>query len=494
MPAICFYFQVHQPYRLRRYTFFDIGANPFYEDEDANCDILLKVARKNYLPMNDLLLRLIRAYQGRFKVSFSLSGTAIDQFEEYAPEVLESFQALARTGCVEFLDETYCHSLAFLYSRDEFRAQVSRHRERIQELFGQSPRVFRNTELIYNNDVAREAEALGYDGILAEGADHVLGWRSPNFVYQPASCSRIKLLLKNYALSDDIAFRFSNHQWPEFPLTADKFATWAHAINANGELINLFMDYETFGEHQWEETGIFQFMKALPEAVLRHPDFCFMTPSEVVDAMSAKARLDIPQFMSWADAERDLTAWLGNDMQHDAINAVYACQNDVLGTGDPAIRRVWERLQTSDHFYYMCTKWFSDGDVHKYFNPYGSPYEAYINFMNVLADFQLRLRERAALPGGEAVAAFAPPAGAPQEAVKAARAARAEDAKTPAKAAKTAKTPGAEAKAPAKTAAKAEKAKAQTGKAKKAGAAAGQGKARASSGKAGTEKQKSGAG
>ena len=256
MPAVCFYFQVHQPYRLRHYTFFDIGATPFYEDEDANCDVLLKVARKCYLPMNDLLLELIRRHEGRFKVSFSLSGTALDQFEEYAPEVLESFQALGRTGCVEFLDETYCHSLAFLFSREEFREQVRRHRERIEELFGQSPRVFRNTELIYHNDVAREAEAMGYDAILAEGADHVLGWRSPNWLYQPAGCTRLKLLLKNYALSDDIAFRFSNRDWPEYPLTADKFAAWAHAVNTHGELINLFMDYETFGEHQWESSCV----------------------------------------------------------------------------------------------------------------------------------------------------------------------------------------------------------------------------------------------
>lgn len=402
MPAVCFYFQVHQPYRLRPYTFFDIGANPFYEDEDANCDILLKVARKCYLPMNDVLLELVRRHEGRFNISFSLSGTAIDQFEEYAPEVLESFQALARTGCVEFLDETYCHSLSFLFSRGEFRNQVLRHRKRIEDLFGQSPRVFRNTELIYNNDVAREVEALGYDAILAEGADHVLGWRSPNWLYQPAGCTRLKLLLKNYALSDDIAFRFSNRDWPEWPLTAEKFAAWAHAVNTQGDLINLFMDYETFGEHQWASTGIFDFMRALPEAILRHPDFSFKTPSEAADSLAPRARLDVPQYMSWADAERDLTAWLGNDMQHDAIHALYACEAQVRALDDADVTRAWRRLQTSDHFYYMCTKWFSDGDVHKYFNPYGTPYDAYINFMNVLADFRLRLDARA--PAGETAA------------------------------------------------------------------------------------------
>ena len=394
MPALCFYFQVHQPYRLRHYTFFDIGANPFYEDEDANCDILLKVARKCYLPMNDVLLELIRRFDGRFKVSFSLTGTVLDQFEEYAPEVLESFQALARTGCVEFLDETDSHSLSFLFSRQEFRAQVARHRERMQNLFGVAPRVFRNTELIYNNDLAREVEEMGYDAVLAEGADHVLGWRSPNYLYQPAGCTRLKLLLKNYTLSDDIAFRFSNHDWPEYPLTADKFAAWVHALNGQGDLINLFMDYETFGEHQWEASGIFDFMRALPDAILRNPDFRFQTPSEAAASLAPRARLDVPQFMSWADAERDLTAWQGNDMQQDAINALYQCEGQVKTLGDPDLTRAWQRLQTSDHFYYMCTKWFSDGDVHKYFNPYGTPYDAYINFMNILADFRLRLQAR----------------------------------------------------------------------------------------------------
>ena len=280
MSALCFYFQVPQPYRLRHYTFFDIGVDSFYEDEDANCGIMLKVARKCYLPMNALLLKLIRKYDGRFKVSFSISGTALDQFEAYAPEVIQSFRELVATGCVELLSETYNHSLAFLYSPEEFREQVALHDERIEALFGVTPRVFRNTELIYNNDLARAVEAMGYKAVLAEGADHVLGWRSPNFVYRPAGCDRLKLLLKNYRLSDDIAFRFSNHQWPEFPLTADKFSEWAHAANASGDLINLFMDYETFGEHQWESTGIFAFMEALPEVMLRTPGFAFITPSE----------------------------------------------------------------------------------------------------------------------------------------------------------------------------------------------------------------------
>lgn len=391
MAAVCFYFQVHQPYRLRHYTFFDIGADAFYEDEDANCDILLKVARKCYLPMNALLLSLIRRHEGRFKVSFSLSGTALDQFAAYAPELIQSYRELVATGCVELLSETYNHSLAFLYSPDEFREQVRLHDDRIEELFGVRPTVFRNTELIYNNALARTVEDMGYAAILAEGADHVLGWRSPNYVYRPAGCDKLKLLLKNYRLSDDIAFRFSDRNWPEFPLTAEKFAHWAGTAALSGDLINLFMDYETFGEHQWEASGIFQFMEALPDRLLRLPGFRFVTPSEAAAEHEPVAELDVHNFMSWADAERDLTAWLGNDMQHDAIETVYRLEERVKASGDDGLLRTWRRLQTSDHFYYMCTKWFADGDVHSYFNPYGSPYDAYINYMNVMADFALRL-------------------------------------------------------------------------------------------------------
>lgn len=414
MSAICFYFQVHQPYRLRHYTFFDIGQSPFYEDEDANCGILLKVARKCYLPMNALLLKLIKRHEGRFKVSFSISGTALDQFEAYAPEVIQSYRELMATGCVEMLSETYSHSLSFLYSPEEFRAQVQQHDDRIEELFGVRPVVFRNTELIYNNALARTVEDMGYKAILAEGADHVLGWRSPNFLYRPAGCQKLKLLLKNYSLSDDIAFRFSNHQWPEFPLTADKFTNWAQAAVASGNIINLFMDYETFGEHQWETTGIFQFMEALPDYILRLPGFGFVTPSEAAARYEPVAELDVHNFMSWADAERDLTAWLGNDMQHDAIEAVYRLEPKIRQLNNPGMLRTWQRLQTSDHFYYMCTKWFADGDVHSYFNPYGTPYDAYINYMNVLADFSMRLD--AALGTARPAAAAPAPAPAPASA------------------------------------------------------------------------------
>lgn len=393
MPSICFYFQVHQPYRIRRYTVFDLGQNSFYENDDLNCDTLLKVARTSYLPMNDLLLKLFRRHGCAFKVGFSISGTALDQFEQYAPEVIDSFKALSETGCVEFLGETYGHSLAFLYSPEEFARQVEQHAARIKDLFGQTPRVFRNTELVYDNDLAKAVEDMGYTAILAEGADHILGWRSPNFVYQPSNCPKLRLLLRNYGLSDDVAFRFGDHSWQEWPLTADTFAEWCHAVNGTGETINLFMDYETFGEHHHADTGIFQFMEALPRAVLAHPDFDFRTPGEVAADCPPVAKIDVPQFMSWADAERDLTAWLGNDMQKDAIHALYALEDKVKATDSTDLLKTWRRLQTSDHFYYMCTKWFADGDVHRHFNPFGTPYDAYITYMNVLADFELQVQD-----------------------------------------------------------------------------------------------------
>lgn len=395
MPSVCFYFEVHQPYRLRPYSFFDLGAKNDYEDVEQNRDVMRKVAEKCYLPMNALLLELIHRHQGRFRVSFSLTGIVIDQFMEYAPEVLESFQALARTGCVEFLEETDNHSLACLFSEDEFRSQVLRHRDRMMEVFGQQPRAFRNTELVYNNDMARIVRDMGYTTVLAEGADKVLGWRSPHFVYHPEGCPDMKLMLKSYSLSDDIAFRFSNREWPAYPLMAETYAGWLKRVRGNGDVINLFMDYETFGEHQWADTGIFDFMRALPDHVLNDPDFDFLTVSEAADRYPARAALDIPGYISWADADRDLSAWLGNDMQKDAFRALYECLGLVKYVNDPELNEDWRRLQTSDHLYYMGTPHASDNDVHKYFSPYKSPLEAYTNFMNILADFRVRLFAKA---------------------------------------------------------------------------------------------------
>lgn len=389
MASVCFYFQVHQPFRLRHYTVFD--RSPRYFDEFKNASICRKVADKCYLPTNRLLLDIIRRHEGRFRVAFSLTGVIIEQFQKYCPEVISTFDALAQTGCVEFLAETYYHSLSFLYSKNEFVEQINKQCELIERLFGQRPRVFRNTELIYNNQLAQMIEAMGrFDGIIAEGADHILGHRHSNFVYRPAPCQRLKLLLKNYALSDDIAFRFSNRQWKEYPLMADKFARWVNNVNGNGNVINLFMDYETFGEHQWQDTGIFDFMRHLPEEVLKHPDNNFKTPGEVIDSYPAVDAVDVPHIISWADTERDLSAWLGNAMQSNAIHELYKMEKMIKQTGNLELLEDWRKLQTSDHFYYMCTKYFSDGDVHKYFNPYESPYDSYINFMNVLNNLKER--------------------------------------------------------------------------------------------------------
>ncbi|MCD6175005.1 MAG: glycoside hydrolase family 57 protein [Planctomycetes bacterium] len=387
MASVCFYFQVHQPFRLRHYTVFE--KSPRYFDEFKNASICRKVANKCYLPSNRLLLDVIRRFEGRFKISYSITGVVLEQFEKYCPEVMSTFDALAQTGCVEFIGETYYHSLSFLYSSDEFIAQINKHSELIQQLYGQTPRIFRNTELIYSNALAETIEKMDrFDAIITEGADHILGHRNSNFVYRPPNCERLKLLLKNYSLSDDIAFRFSNKGWNEHPLTADKFANWINQVNGNGQCVNLFMDYETFGEHQWEDTGIFSFMSHLPEEVLRHPDNNFMTPSEVVDTYDAVDVVDVPRIISWADTERDLSAWLGNAMQSNALHEIYKFEKQIKQTQNEELLADWRRLQTSDHFYYMCTKYFADGDVHKYFNPYESPYDSYINFMNVLGNLR----------------------------------------------------------------------------------------------------------
>jgi len=389
MASVVFYFQVHQPFRLRRYSVFDSDTN--YSDDVRNREICRKVVEKCYLPANAVMAELIDRFEGQFRISYSLTGTIIEQFARWAPEALESFKALARTGCVEFISETYYHSLAFLYNREEFVAQIDKHRQFMDETFGQRPKVFRNTELTYNNDVAKAIEDIGFEAILSEGADHVLGYRSPNFIYNPPNCGNLRMLLKNYRLSDDVAFRFSNRGWAEWPLTAEKFAGWVDQINGNGYVCNLFMDYETFGEHQWADTGIFEFLQALPEKILPGGKNDFLTVSEAIERYPAVGEVDVPHMISWADTERDISAWLGNSMQANALHDVYELADDVLATGDEVLIDDWRKLQTSDHFYYMCTKWFADGDVHKYFNPYESPYDAYINYMNILDNVRGRI-------------------------------------------------------------------------------------------------------
>jgi alpha-amylase len=445
MASVVFYFQVHQPFRLKRYSVFD--AHPFYFDTQKNGDICRKVADKCYRPATQLILDMVRAHKGNFRVSYSITGVVLDQLEEFAPDVLDLFRQLAQTGCCEFIAETYHHSLSFLYSRQAFAEQVALHTARVQRLFGQTPRVFRNTELIYSNDLARYVSEMTDErgnrrflGVLCEGADRILGYRSPNFVYTPpASGGRpltnavgraFGVLCKNYRLSDDIAFRFSNRGWEEWPLSAEKFAHWVNQINGNGYLCNLFMDYETFGEHQWASTGIFDFLRAMPGAVFDvNPGHNhFITPSMALEEFPPVGEYDVPQFISWADTERDLTAWLGNAMQANALEELYRLERPIKqklvhaqALGDERaladaryLLEDWRKLTTSDHFYYMCTKYFADGDVHKYFNPYDSPYDSYINFMNVLDN----VRQRLASPtmgegpeGGRRVAQLADAAG-----------------------------------------------------------------------------------
>ncbi len=388
MPSVCFYFQVHQPFRVKHYSVFDIGKDHFYEDGEKNKWIMDKVSEKCYLPANKKMFELIKRHKGKFRITYSLSGTVIEQMELYRPDVLDSFVELAKTGCVEFLSETYYHSLSFLYSKDEFKRQVKEHYEKIYKYFKQKPTVFRNTELIYNNELAAFIEKLGFKGILCEGVDRLLKDKHPNYLYKPVGTQKIKALLKNYRLSDDIAFRFSDKGWTEWPLHADTFAGWVHKIAGAGDVVNLFMDYETFGEHQWENTGIFDFIDHLPKEILSHRDFNFKTASEVVDLYPARGVYDAHEFISWADQERDLSAWLGNNMQQEALGKIYTLEKKVIATGNKDLIDVWGKLQTSDHFYYMSTKFWSDGDVHKYFSPYNSPYDAYIFYMNAFSDFE----------------------------------------------------------------------------------------------------------
>jgi len=390
MVNICFYFQVHQPYRLKKYRVFDIGQHHNYFDEQKNKEILKKVATKCYFPANKVILNLLKEHP-ELKVSYSFSGIVLEQLEKYSPKALNLFQKIVNTGQVEILDETYHHSLAFLYSKKEFEEQIKMHTKKIKQLFGQKPKVFRNTELIYNNQLAKHIEKLGYKAILAEGWDHYLQWRSPNFVYQPPKTKRIKLLLKNYKLSDDIAFRFSDKNWKEHPLTAEKYAHWINQTNKNGEIVNLFMDYETFGEHQWADTGIFRFLASLPKYLLRFNNF--VTPSEAIKRLKPKDTINIPHLLSWADTERDVSAWSGNRMQQSALKNLYQLQRQIKRKNNKQILNDWRQLQTSDHFYYMCTKFFNDGDVHKYFNPYDSPYDCFIAFMNIINDLKTRIKK-----------------------------------------------------------------------------------------------------
>lgn len=393
--GIVLYLHVHQPFRVRQYSVFDTATNHDYFDDPSDTDrnnerVLRKVADKSYRPMNALLQKLLDTHPD-FKVALSITGTFIEQAERWAPDVIDSFKRLVQTGRVEIVSETYYHSLAFFYSREEFVRQVEAHRAKIRELFGVETQVFRNTELAYNNELAKWADEYGFKGILAEGWDPILEWRSPNNVYKPAGTDNIRLLMKNYRLSDDVAFRFSNKDWSQWPLNADTYNQWTNDSLGDQSLINLFMDYETFGEHQWEDTGIFNFFESFVGKWLENPDNTFYTASGAIDAFEPVGEISMPYTVTWADNERDLTAWLGNNMQYEAMKYVYALEDDVLRTGDNELIADWRKLQTSDHAYYMCTKWFSDGDVHAYFSPYDSPYDAFLYYINAIRDIRWRL-------------------------------------------------------------------------------------------------------
>lgn len=389
MPDVCLYFQVHQPNRLLSYDFFRIGENAVYEDEAMNLEILNKVAEKCYLPANRMFQRLVEENDGRFRMALSISGMVIEQMERYRPDVLESFQQLVATGSVELLAETYYHSLAFVHSNKEFERQVELHLQKLEDVFHVRPRVFRNTELIYNNAIAAKAETMGFDGIIAEGVERNLNGRSPNFLYRAPTTARIKTLLRNTPLSDDLGFRFSDPNWPGYPLTSEKFADWI--AGCAGDVVNLCMDYETIGEHHWDDTGIYNFWQAIPAALIE-AGLQWVTPTEAVELYRAAQEYHSDDITSWADTERDLSAWMGNVMQQEAIAKVHHLEQEILAVNDPELTDTWAKMQTSDHFYWMSTKGGPDGSVHQYFTPYPSPYDAYNYFMNVLADLQIRLR------------------------------------------------------------------------------------------------------
>lgn len=390
MAAICFYFQIHQPFRLKNYRFFDIGNDHYYYDDFANDDIITRIAHRSYLPANEMLLDMIKANGKKFKVAFSISGTALEQLEQYVPEFIDSMKDLAATGCVEFLSETYAHSLSALEDVEEFVAQVKAHDEKIYQLFGQKPKVFRNTELIYSDDIAAIVASMGFKGAITDGAKHILGWKSPNYLYNAASAPKLKLLLKNSKLSDDISFRFSNTEWTSYPLTADKYIDWIASLPQEEQLVNLFMNYETFGELQSQQSGIFDFMKALPRFAAER-GVQFWTPSEVIAKLKPVGELTIPSPISWADEARDTSAWLGNTLQQEAVKKLYSIGERVRLCQDKRIKLDWNYLQASDHFFYMSTKHSSDGTVHSHYSPYDSPYTAFTNYMNVLSDFMIRV-------------------------------------------------------------------------------------------------------
>ncbi|MDD4515256.1 glycoside hydrolase family 57 protein [Massilibacteroides sp.] len=385
MKTICFYFQIHQPFRLKRYRFFDIGNDHYYYDDFQNEEIIRRIAEKTYLPANRAILDMIKTSGGKFKVAFSISGTALEQMEIYTPEVIDSFKELAQTGNVEFLAETYAHSLASLGDEEEFKQQVKRHKDKIYTLFGVKPKVFRNTELIYSDDISDAVYQMGFRGMLTEGAKHVLGWKSPNYMYSSAVQPQLRLLLKNDRFSEDLSMRFSNYSWNEYPLTADKYMSWIASTPESEQIISLFMNYEVLGTLNAAETGIFDFFKALPRFAAEK-GIGFSMPSEVFSLLKPVDSISVPYPMSWVDEEKDCSSWLGNVLQQEAFRKINEIGERVRLSDNRRILQDWTYLQSSDHFYYMNTK-----RGHVGFSPYENAYDAFNNYMNVLSDFIVRV-------------------------------------------------------------------------------------------------------
>ncbi len=387
MKTICLYFQIHQPVRLKRYRFFDIGRDHYYYDDFSNEDVIERIADRSFLRANALISDMIKEYNGKFKVAFSISGVALEQLEIYVPEAIEGFKEMVKTGCVEFLSETYSHSLASLYDPEEFKNQVKAHSDKIELLFGQKPKVLRNTELIYTDEISELVTQMGYEGMLCEGAKHVLGWKSPNYLYCSGASPKLKVLLRNAKFSDDITFRFSNYDWSEYPLVADKFIGWLNALPESEQLINLFMNYETLGSWQTAETGIFEFFKAIPKFALEKK-IGFSMPSEIIKKMKPVDLISVPYPCSWAGEEKDVSSWAGNILQQEALNKLYHIGERVRLCEDRRIKQDWNYLQVSDHFHFMSTKHFPGPSV---YSPYESAYDAFSNYMNVLGDFISRV-------------------------------------------------------------------------------------------------------
>lgn len=393
MKAICFNFEIHQPFRLKRYRFFDIGRDHYYFDDFTNDDIITRIAHNSYIPAAETLLRMVEANQGRFRFSIAISGVALEQLEHYVPEFLDILKKLADTGCVEFVAQPFAYSLASLTDPDEFRQQVADTCSILRSRFGVTPKVIRNTELIYDDDLAPQLVDMGFNGVLTEGAKHILGWKSPNYIYNAASAPDLRLLLRNSKLSDDIAYRFSDTSWSEFPLTADKYIDWIASTPEDEQIVNLFMNLDTFGEHQPAMTGIFQFLEALPRFAAER-GVGFMTPSEVIAKIKPVGELSVVHPISGADEARDTSAWLGNDLQNEAFRKLYGVAERVHLCSDRRLKQDWQYLQGADHFFFMSTKSMADGAAHRMFSPYETPFQAFTNYMNVLADFIVRVEEQ----------------------------------------------------------------------------------------------------